>query len=306
MSILSEPHFRDEAAAVARLEAIVWPTGPVCPHCGNADAKRIYSIKGKTARPGLRTCAECRKQFTCKIGTVFESSHVPLHKWFQAAHLLASSKKGFSAHQLHRTLKVTYKTAWFMFGRLREAMRQGELALPSMGSGGKAVEADETFIGHKKGFPRNQKGIAHKFKIMSLVERGGHVRSVVIDAVSRRDVEKVIRANVSHEARLFTDTARYYAKSGFGTASHEMVNHQELEYVRGEAHTNTLEGYYSIFKRGMKGIYQHCSEKHLHRYVAEYDFRYNHRTALGVDDEQRTVRALEGIKGKRLYFRQPA
>src|SRR3954471_1650904 len=248
MSILSERHFHDEEAAYERLEAIVWPNGPTCPHCGNADSVRFSQIKGKTARPGLRTCAECRKQFTVKVGTVFEKSHIPLHKWFQAAHLLASSKKGISAHQLHRTLEVSYKTAWFMEHRLREAMREGPLAIP-MGAGGKAVEADETFIGRKKGFPV-RKGSAHKFKIMSLVERGGSVRSVVMNSVTRHGVEKVIRANVSHEARLMTDTARYYAKSGFGTADHQMVNHEIEEWVRGDAHTNTLEGYFSLFKRG--------------------------------------------------------
>lgn len=301
MSVLSEAHFHDEAAAIARLEAIVWPNGPTCPHCGNANGARFTKHKGKTARPGLRTCLECKKQFTCKVGTVFESSHVPLHKWFQAAHLLASSKKGISAHQLHRTLEVSYKTAWFMAHRLREAMREGALAVP-MGTGGKTVEADETFIGHKKGFPRGQKGIASKFKVMSVVERGGPVRSVVLSAVSRGDVERVIRANVSREARLMTDTARYYAKGNFGTADHQMVNH-ELEYVRGEAHTNTLEGYFSLFKRGMKGVYQHCAEKHLHRYLAEFDFRYNNRVALGVGDVERSAKALAGIVGKRLTYR---
>jgi transposase-like protein len=302
MSVLSEPHFHNEEAAIARLESIVWPNGPVCPHCGNADAKRIYKIKGKTARPGLRTCAECRKQFTCKIGTVFESSHIPVHKWFQAAHLLASSKKGISAHQLHRTLKVTYKTAWFIAHRLREAMRDGPLAAP-LGGGGKAVEADETFIGHKKGFPRGQKGVASKFKVMSLVERGGSVRSVVLNSVTRQDVERVIRANVSHEARLMTDTARYYARGRFGTADHQMVNHELEEWARGDVHTNTLEGYFSLFKRGMKGVYQHCAEKHLHRYLAEFDFRYNQRVALGVGDVQRTNAALAGAVGKRLTYR---
>lgn len=302
MSILSEPHFHDETAAIARLERIVWPNGVVCPHCGNVDAGRFTKHKGKTARPGLRTCLECKRQFTCKVGTVFESSHVPLHKWFQAAHLLASSKKGISAHQMHRTLEVTYRTAWFMMHRLREAMRAGALAVP-MGEGGLAVEADETFIGRKKGVEPKGGGFGHKMKVMSLVERGGPIRSIVLDKVSRPAVEAVIRANVSREARLMTDTARYYVKSGFGTAEHGMVNHYANEYARGDVHVNTLEGYFSIFKRGMKGVYQHCSEKHLHRYLAEFDFRYNNRAALGVGDKERSERALFGIIGKRLTYR---
>jgi transposase-like protein len=207
MSILSEPHFHNEEAAIERLEALVWPTGPVCPKCGNVDAARFTKHKGKTARPGLRTCLECHKQFTVKVGTVFEKSHIPIHKWFQAAHLLASSKKGISAHQLHRTLEVTYKTAWFMEHRLREAMRAGPLAV-AMGTGGGIVEADETFIGNKKGVEPKGGGFGHKMKVMSLVERGREVGSIVLDKVSRAAVENVIRRNVSHEARLMTDTAQ--------------------------------------------------------------------------------------------------
>ena len=233
---------------------------------------------------------------------MFEDSKVPLHKWFQAAHLMASSKKGISSHQLHRTLGVTYKTAWFMAHRLREAMRGDKGG--QLGSEGKIVEADETFFVNKKGAPIKT-GYGHKMAIMSLVERGGAIRSTVLDTVTRKDVERIIRRNVHHESRLMTDTAGYYRGRRFGIPEHEMVDHSAGEYVLGDAHVNTLEGYYSIFKRGMKGVYQHCSEKHLHRYVAEFDFRYNNRSGLGIEDTQRTANALKGIVGKRLTYRYP-
>ena len=297
MSILSEPHFHCEEAAVERLEAIVWPNGPICPHCGGL---RSTQIKGKTARPGLRSCTDCREQFRVTVGTIFERSHVPLHKWFQAAHLLASSKKGISAHQLHRTLKVTYKTAWFMAHRLREAMKDGSLG--QLGGGMKHVEADETFIGKKKGFPMRP-GIGHKMAVMSLIERGGSVRSVHVDSVTRSTVEHIIRKNVAPDSKLSTDTAAYYKRGKLGVNEHAMVNHFAEEYVRGDVHVNTLEGYFSIFKRGMKGVYQHCSEKHLHRYLAEFDFRYNNRAAMGVADDARATKRLRGIVGKRLTYR---
>ena len=298
MSILDRPHFHNEAAAVAHLETIVWPDGPVCPHCGGID--RITPVKG--GRIGLKRCGDCKKQFTCKVGTVFEDSKVPLHKWFQAAHLLASSKKGVSSHQLHRTLGVTYKTAWFMAHRLREAMRtdpKGQLGGP-----GKIVEADETFFVNRKGVKKDV-GVGHKMAIMSLVERGGSIRSVVMDRVTRANVERVIRRNVNHESKLMTDMAAYYKRSHFGIAEHEMVDHSAGEYAFEDIHVNTLEGFYSIFKRGMKGVYQHCSEKHLHRYVAEFDFRYNNRSGLGVEDVERAENALRGIVGKRLTYRTP-
>jgi len=304
MSILSEPHFHNEKAAIERLEAIVWPTGPVCPHCGGLD--RITPVKG--GRPGLRRCGDCKKQFTCKVGTVFESSHIPLHKWFQAAHLLASSKKGISAHQMHRTLKVTYKTAWFMCHRLREAMRDGELA--PMGGNGNVVEIDETFFGHVKGEPK-RRGTGHKHVVLSLIERGGKARSFHVEGTRIADIAPIVRANLKREATMNTDEATYYREVGRDFARHDSVNHKQEEYVRytkeelpsGEPytiHTNTAENYYSIFKRGMTGVYQHCSEKHLHRYLAEFDFRYSNRAALGVDDGERATKALKGIQGKRL------
>jgi transposase-like protein len=305
MSILTEAHFHNEEAAYKRLESIVWPNGPVCPHCGNTDPDRVYRIKGKTARVGLLTCAECRKQFTVKVGTVFESSHVPLHKWFQAAHLLASSKKGFSAHQLHRTLKVTYKTAWFMAHRLREAMRDGDLA--PLGGFGKIVEADETYFGSKdvikKRTIRGKAAHSSKRSVVSLVERGSKVRSFHVDRADQITVTQIVRENVSKETRLHTDESRLYARALDYVDNHETVLHSGGEYVRGDVHTNTVEGYFSIFKRGMKGVYQHCGERHLHRYLAEFDFRYNNRIARGVNDDARTHKAIEGIVGKRLKYR---
>jgi len=299
VSVLSAPHFHEEVAAYEFVEAHVWPEGPVCPHCGGFE--RVGKMGGKSTRVGTYKCYQCRKPFTVKIGTIFEASHVPMHKWLQAIFLICSSKKGISANQLHRTLGVTLKTAWFMGHRIREAMRAGDL--PPMGEGGGFVEADETFIGRKKGVEKKGGGFGHKMKVMSLVERGREVRSIVMDKVSRKTVEDVIRANVHYEARLRTDTAQYYVKCGFGTADHKMVNHYLGEYVRGDAYTNTLEGYFSIFKRGMKGVYQHCAEKHLHRYMAEFDFRYNNRVARGVGDVERSSKVLLGIVGKRLTYR---
>lgn len=309
MSILSKRYFHDEAAAFAKLESIMWPEGPVCPHCGGKD--RIYALKGVRSKPskanpegverhGLKKCGHCRKQFTVRVGTVFESSHIPLHKWMQAAHLLCASKKGISSHQLHRVLGVTYEAAWFMTHRLREAMRTGDLA-PMGGAGGSGiVEADETFIGTKPG-AKKRRGYGHKNAVLALVERGGNVRSVHVSDVTAKTLVPIVNDNIAREARVMTDSAAVYV-ARIDAASHEAVNHTANEYVRGDVHTNTVEGYFSIFKRGMKGVYQHCSEKHLHRYLAEFDFRYNNRSARGVEDEQRATRALEGARGKRLTY----
>ena len=303
MSILSAEYFHDEADAYRFVEAIVWPDGPTCPHCGNANPARIYAIVGEKARIGLRTCADCRKQFTVKVGTIFESSHVPLHKWMQAMHLLCSSKKGISSHQLHRLLDVQYKTAWFMSHRIRHAMRSGSLAVPMGGAGGSGiVEADETFIGRKKGMPK-KRAYHHKNAVLSLVERGGSVRSFVVDKADSATIMPIVRENVAKEARVMTDEAKYYNKVGAEFAEHGTVNHNQGEYVRGDALVNTLENFYSVFKHGMKGVYQHCSEKHLHRYVGEFDFRYNNRSAKGVEDEARTGEVLRGARGKRLKYR---
>jgi transposase-like protein len=308
-SVLNEAYFHDEAAAFEALESILWPNGPTCPHCGATD--RINRLANQRSKPskkhpegierhGLWKCYHCRQQFTVRKGTVFEASHLKLHQWFQCAYLICSSKKGVSSNQLARTLGVTVKTAWFASHRIREAMKDTDTG--PLGGGMKAVEADETFIGNKKGWKRSR-GVGHKMAVMSLVERGGPVRSTVLDSVTRTDVERIIRKNVKRDSRLMTDTAPYYKRSNLGTDEHEMVNHYANEYVRGDAYTNTLEGYFSIFKRGMKGVYQHCAEHHLHRYLAEFDFRYNNRIALGVGDMVRTTRALTGARGRRLTYR---
>ena len=300
MSVLSAPRFHDPLAALAHIEAVLWPAGPVCPHCGATD--RIYDLKGKSTKPGVRKCGHCAKLFTVTVGTIMESSHLPLNKWLQAIHLLCSSKKGFSAHQLHRTLEITYKSAWFLAHRIREAMRDGSLA--PLGGSGKIVEADETYIGRKEGW-EPQRGGGHKMKVLSLVERGGKVRSMRMDAITVADVTPIVRENVARESRLMTDESKVYVPVGGEMAGHHSVNHSAEEWRRGDTHTNTIEGFFSVFKRGMKGTYQHCREKHLHRYLAEFDFRYNNRTALGCEDVQRSHLALAGAKGRRLTYKYP-
>jgi len=296
MSVLSAPYFHDEAAAFQQLEATLWPQGPVCPRCGGMD--RITTVKG--GRTGLRRCGPCKRQFTVTVGTVFESSHVKLNFWLQAVYLMCSSKKGISSHQLMRVLDVQYKTAWFMTHRIREAMASGKL--PPMGGEGQGVEVDETFIGQKKDMPK-QRGYAHKHAVLTLVERGGSSRSFHVDGTKASDLLPIIKAHVDPKTHIMTDEAGQYASLKKHFAGHDFVQHGKGEYVRGDVHSNTVEGFYSVFKRGMKGIYQHCSEKHLHRYVAEFDFRYSNRVKLGVDDAQRTVTALRGIVGKRLTYR---
>ena len=304
-SVLTEAYFHDEAAAFAALEGLLWPKGPVCPHCG--DKKRIGRLEGVQdkkgrVRLGLHKCYACRQQFTVRKGTVFEASHLKLHQWFQAAYLLCSSKKGVSSNQLARTLGVTVKTGWFASHRLREAMREGKLKTP-FGRRGGAVEADETFIGRVKGKPK-KRAFHHKMKVLSLLDRErGRVMSVVVNDLHPMTIVPIIRKNISKEARLMTDEATHYERVGLTFAEHGVVKHKAEEYVRGDIHTNTVEGYFSIFKRGMKGIYQHCGEQHLHRYLAEFDFRYNNRVALGVNDGRRTKKALQGIVGKRLTYR---
>jgi len=302
MSILSEPHFHNEEAAIARLEAIVWPNGVHCPRCGGFD--RITSVKG--GRLGLRRCGPCKREFTVKVGTVFESSHVQIHIWFQAAHLMASSKKGISAHQLHRTLKVTYKTAWFMEHRLREAMRDGHFVI---GGEGKTVEIDETFVGgleknkHRSKRKHLGTGGVGKEAVFSLVERGGFVRSNHVPQVTAKTLRPILRAQVDGATFVMTDEGGATKKIGGEYAKHESVNHGAGEYVRGGAHTNTIEGYFSILKRGINGVYHHVSQQHLKRYLAEFDFRYNERMALGISDTMRMNKALSGIIGKRLMYK---
>lgn len=297
-SVLSQAFFHDEAAAYTKLESIVWPNGAVCPHCGCTD--RMKRMGGAATRPGLYKCYACRKQSRVTVGTVFESSHVKLHQWLQAAYLMCSSKKGISSNQLARTLGVTVKTGWFMSHRLREAMTAG--TLPPMGGEGAVVEIDETFIGQKKDMPK-QRGYAHKHAVLTLVERGGASRSFHVEGTAAADLLPIIKANVHPASQVMTDEAGQYNSLGKLFAAHDFTRHGAGEYVRGLTHTNTVEGFYSVFKRGMKGIYQHCSEKHLHRYVAEFDFRYSNRVRLGVDDAARTDGALRGIVGKRLTYR---
>jgi transposase-like protein len=287
---------------------------PRCPHCGVVDqAGRLNGVKDKRgrARVGLWKCysRECRKQFTVKVGTVFESAHIPLHKMLQAVYLMSASKKGISAHQLHRTLEVDYKSAWFLAHRIREAMRDGALA--PMGGVGKIVEADETLSGKLEGAPRISRGQQWNWRniVFTLVERGGPARSFHVSSTTIANLLPIIRTNIRRESDLMTDSTFWYKSIGKEFASHGIVQHNINEYVRYEGerviHTNTVEGYYSIFKRGMKGVYQHCSEKHLHRYLAEYDFRYNHRIRLGYNDDARTNEVLRGIAGKRLTYRRP-
>jgi transposase-like protein len=304
-ALYTEARFHDEEAAREHLEAIRWPNGPVCVHCGGTE--RNSPLKGKTTRPGLYFCGDCRKPFTVTVGTVFERSKIPLHKWLLAMQLVCSSKKGMSAHQLHRTLGVTYKTAWFMAHRIREAMRVGALAVPFGGGGG--VEVDETYIGKDPTKPRPKSGPADKNRILSLVDRAtGQARSMVVDEMKWRTLLPILDENISHEARILTDESVYYSLCRTYFAGHETVNHKEKEYVRrgdSTVHTNTIEGFFSIFKRGMKGVYQHCSAHHLHRYLAEFDFRYNNRAALGVTDKDRADLALKGISGKRLTYKGP-
>jgi len=297
-SALSVPHFHNEEAAYAYIEARLWPEGPVCPHCGGVE--RISKMGGKSTRIGAYKCYQCRKPFTVKIGTVFEASHVPMRIWLQAMFLIAGSKKGISSNQLHRILGVTLKTAWFMAHRIREAMRDGDLA--PFGSGGGIVEADETFIG-RVGGQTAKRGYFHKQKVLALVDRStGKSRAFVIENVSAPAIGPIIRANLSREARIFTDEARHYSMLSFVYADHQKVTHSAGEYGRGEIHTNTIEGYFSIFKRGMRGIYQWCGEKHLHRYLAEFDFRYTHRQANGFNDTDRADKLLAGVVGRRLTY----
>lgn len=303
MSIdLTDPIFNDETAAWKHFEAIRWPDGPVCPHCGVINS--ADPIIGKTARYGLYRCRECVKQFTATVGTVYERSHIPMHKWLLATHLMCASKKGISAHQLFRSLGFgSYRTAWFMAHRIREAMTDRNPG--PMGGSGKTVEADETYIGRLKDVPKPRGGSSHKNVVLTLVERGGSARSFHIDSVSIADMKPIIDANIARETAMMTDQGASYPDILAGFSSHDTVNHAKEEYVRGHVHTNTVEGYYSIFKRGMKGVYQHCAEKHLHRYLSEFDFRYSNRIALNIDDTSRATKAVKGVEGKRLTYRQP-
>lgn len=313
-------HFQSDEAARLYVEAARWPNGPICGHCG--ETERRYATK----RAGRYRCGnpKCRKDYSITTGTVMESSHIKLHIWLMAFHLAASSKKGFSAHQLHRTLGVTYKSAWFLHHRIMEAMRTGKLdLLPPMGGSGKVVEADETYYGpvetprpRRKSLPPPTKGgkvgPGQKRAIVTLVERGGEVRSFHVPRADKETVQRIVRENIARESRLHTDESRLYEGADLFFAEHETVKHSAKEYVRyvgpkgarRAIHVNSAEGFFGVFKRGMRGVYQHCSEKHLHRYLAEFDFRYNRRTALGYTDELRTLEAVQGAVGKRLTYKK--
>src|SRR3984957_97320 len=310
---LQNPIFTDETKAREWLEARVWPNGPVCPHCG-ATGDDVTALNGKAHRPGLYQCSQCREQFTVTVKTVFERSKIPLSKWLAALFLLTASKKGISAHQIHRSLGISYKSSWFMMHRLREAMRSGGL-LPPIGGTDKTVEADETYFHTipkaellpktgKRGRRAGVRRPGHR-AVLALVERGGKARTFHIANADQNTVSKIMRENVARETRIHTDESNIYNIVPWHFEKHETIKHSDKEYVRGDVTTNSVEGYFSIFKRGMNVIYQHCGENHLHRYLAEYDFRYNHRIALGFDDGERMTLAVSKAGGKRLTYRQP-
>jgi transposase-like protein len=303
---LTDEIFQDADAARAHLEATRWPEGPICPHCGVVD--QATNVGGKSARKGCYQCNACRDQFTVTVGTVFERSKVPLNKWLLATYLLSSSKKGYSAHQLHRTIGVTYKTAWFMFHRIREAMVESNPG--PMGGEGKFVEVDETYVGgtesnmHKS--KRAPKDIAmdRKQAVVTLVERNGAARSFHVANVTVKNLRTALVTNIDRKSHLMTDGYMAYRGIGREFASHGSVNHQKGEYARGSTHSNTAENFFSILKRGVIGTYHHVSEAHLSRYLAEFDFRYSNRSGLGVNDTIRTDKVLVAIAGKRLTYRR--
>jgi transposase-like protein len=309
---LTNPIFHDEEAARAYFEGVRWPNGPVCPHCGVVNEATL--VKGNSHRPGMYQCNACREPFTVTVGSVMGSSHLPLTKWALAFRLMASSKKGVSAHQLMRSLNIgSYRTAWFMAHRVREAMADRDPE--PLGGKGKTVEIDETFIGKPdqrfvsgKGW-QGKRGTATKRKVLTMVERGGRAVSVKVEDLTVQTLKTVIGKHVVLDSALNTDEAQHYKALGKKFASHDAVNHSEEEYVRREGDklvtTNTVEGFFGVFKRGMMGVYQHCGENHLQAYLNEFDFRYSNRAKLGVDDTERTLRAVRGAEGKRLTYKQP-
>ena len=301
-SILSAPRFQNEEAARKHLEALRWPNGPECPHCGGVE--RNVLLKGKATRPGVYFCGDCRQQFTVTVGTVFERSKVPLNKWLMITHLMCASKKGISAKQVERMMGVTYKTAWFMCHRVREAMRP--MGFEKLGGGGGIVEADETYFGTSKEALQDLKKRGkkvrsghHKMKIFTLVERDGNARSFHVEKVNATTLKGKMALVVSKEAKLMTDEAKFYKGIGKGFASHDSVNHSEYEYSRGIVSTNTVESYFALLKRGLIGTFHHVGEQHLFRYMNEFDFRYNNRK---IEDAERTDNVLKGIGGKRLTY----
>ena len=301
--------YTDEEAARRHLEKIQWPDGPICPHCGCTGS--ITKLEGKSTRPGVYKCNDCEKPFSVTVGTVFERSKIPLTKWLLATELLTSSKKGISSHQIHRMLGVTYKTAWFMTMRIREAMKPDAGTGP-LGGFGKVVEADTTWIGGKEqNKHRNKRGtgmadkMAQKQVVHTLIERGGRARSDHVANVSGKTLRPVVMKQVHRTSTLMTDEGGEYRNIGREFHYHGKVNHSAGEYVRGDVHSNSVESYFATLKRGIVGTYHHVSEAHLKRYLAEFDFRYSERASLGVDDDARMSAALQGARGKRLTYRRP-
>jgi transposase-like protein len=296
--IFNQPHFQDPEAAREYLEAIRWANGVVCPHCGVID--KFYKLTGDAHRPGLYKCSDCREQFSVTVGTVFESSKIKLHIWLQACHLMSASKKGISAKQLERMLGVSYKTAWFMAHRIREAMNIAPKAPLGLTA---PVEADETFWGNKGKHAQGARSYHHQMKVVSLVERNGEKRSFHVPSVNAKTLRPIMKGMIAKQARLMTDDANQYKVIGPEFQSHEVVNHTAKEYARGDVTTNTVESSFALLKRGLIGTFHSVSEQHLQRYATEFDFRWNHRIALGVNDVQRTTAVLKGIEGKRLTYR---
>jgi transposase-like protein len=305
-AIFQDPMFHDEDKAREALEAELWPDGPVCRHCGNSDPAKIAKMQGKSHRPGLYYCHECEGQFTVTVGTVLERSKVPMTKWLMAAHMVNSGKNGVSAHEIHRTLGVTYKTAWFMMHRLREAMNE---ANPSpMGGPGKVVQADETYYGNSSKRSKSyRKGHSHKASVVALVERQGRARAFHVKRATKKTVREILVTNAHRTSELHTDESNLYPDVGREFAAHKTVEHGSRGYgffvSKEGAHTNSAENFFGNFKRAMKGTYRFCGEQHLQRYLSEFEFRHNHRAKLGYTDGERTAAALKGIEGKRLTYR---
>ena len=310
-AILSKPHFCNEEAAFAYVEAAMWPNGPTCPHCGNADAGRIgaLTVRSKPSRKspegalrhGLRKCYECRKEFTVRHGTIFEETHFPLHLWLQAIHLLSSGKKGLSTRHFQRLFNCSMKTAWFLTHRIREIMDTKHDAAPPMGGEGKTLEGDETYLGNKRD-RAIKAGAGHKRAVFTLVERGGEARSFYVERPTGDALKEIATKHADKASILNTDEALRYVKMGKAFKAHEAINHSQKEYARGATTTNSVEGFFAVLKRGMYGTYQHVSTAHLHRYLSEFDFRFSNRESLGVDDATRAGIALRNAKGKRLTY----
>jgi transposase-like protein len=299
-AVYTAPQVVTQEAAFAYVEARLWPNGPICPHCG--ETRRIGRLNGKTTRPGLRKCYSCKKPFTVRMGTIFEDSHLPLHLWLQIIHLFCCSKKGIATRQIQRMLNCSMKTAWFTGHRIREAMKENRgLFTSPLGGAGKTIEADETYIG-RKAASRAFEEPAPKQSVIALVERGGAVRSFHVPNVTAKMLRPLIGRHAHRDSRFMTDESRIYTGIGWNFASHGTVMHEAKEYVRGDVYTNTIEGYFSILKRGLYGVYQHVSETHLKRYLCEFDFRYSNRIKIGIDDVGRADLALQGVKGKRLTY----